>query len=361
MHTNRPKSFVRPFTSLQTVFEVNHDWHNDDTLVEGTREKFALESSTKIDLPLLGSHPYIFKYSKPGREGETWAEILASYIGGEILGLNVQRTFLAVDCRNEDKRVGVLIESFLKKPYLGDIPIPYFGPTVPLIHGGHVIARVMPNYDFQRGDQHSIQLVRKATDTENRYNMNEAHFIEYWAKLLAFDMLINNGDRHQENWGVMQRDWTMSKPIQMRNELGQYSKVKDVFQFSPIFDNAAGFASEIDPIGLSKKLMNAESTQDAVKKYAMKGRPHPGYDAVLPPHRSRKTLSFFDLMKAFLHRYPSGRKHVFKIANVDMARVKSAIGLLKAIDIGISDADVRAGFIENLIRYRKNELLKVCK
>ena len=198
----------RPYTSLQTVININDSWVIDgDNTYIGTRTKYHVEAPSAIEPPVVPCHEYIFKISKEHRQSEIWAEILASYIGGDLLKLDVHRTYIAQMTKFEDAPYGVLIESFLKEPYFGGNPIPKFGRRTSLIHGGDIMKAYMPEFDLSLGKQTCIQLLRESTQAPTRFQIGKPTFIRYWADLFAFDMLINNGDRHHENWGLVPFGW----------------------------------------------------------------------------------------------------------------------------------------------------------
>ena len=58
--------------------------------------------------------------------------------------------------------------------------------------------------------------------------------ILYWARIFAFDALVGNTDRHQENWGLL---WSNT---------GGIPRVR----FSPAFDNGTSLGHEITEAAL---------------------------------------------------------------------------------------------------------------
>ena len=361
MIQNTGFSLNRPYTSLQTIVDVSDRWITDpDSQIIGKREKAMFESPQGAREPIVPCHPYIFKQAKESRASETLSEILASYIGGEVLKLDIQRTFVGKQSTAEGTIYGVLMESFLKAPYLGESPLSGLGKrSTSLTHGGDIIANIMPEYEPKRGDQHSIKLIRRATNSDNRYKISDASFISYWGKLLAFDALINNGDRHHENWALVPFNWARPE-TQPRNELGQFIP-KNFFRFSPIYDNGGGFGSELDPKGLNKLLNKSETITHAVESYANKGKAQMGFEEARGDAVCRKTIKFSEIVKMFCYEYPTAKFCVSKVANVDMELIVSALGLVRpiAIDLGIENVDTRLEFIEKLIRFRKKELLGI--
>ena len=76
----------------------------------------------------------------------------------------------------------------------------------------------------------------------------------YWAKTLAFDALIGNTDRHQDNWGIIETPIRHGAP-KMR--------------ISPVFDNGTSMGHEIFP-----HRFEYYSHNENIKKYVLKGQHH---------------------------------------------------------------------------------------
>lgn len=359
---NKSQDFSREYTNLQKVIDIDSSWFLDiDKPWIGKRSKYHLEAPPEIEQPIIPCHEYIFKISKDLRQAEIWSEILASFVGGDMLELDVHRTYIGRLNQLSDQPFGVVMESFIKEPYFGGLPLPKYGRRTSLIHGGDILLAYMPNFDVHLGKQTCVQLIREATSSPFRYEVKEPTFIRYWASLLAFDMLINNGDRHHENWGMIPHGWR--NPNEQPRDISGRFVGKDFFRFSPLFDNAGGFASEIDSKGLQRIVDRATGNiDDAVTTYASKGKPYVGFGPVDQTANHRKSRSYPELLTLFCDLYPESKKIISKlISKVNVPLFESGLELLISIDIGVEDSEVRAEFISKLFKHRLKQIKEVIK
>jgi len=261
-----------------------------------------------------------------------------------MLKLDVHRTYIGRLSQFSEQPFGVVMESFIKEPYFGGYPLPKYGRRTSLIHGGDILLAFMPEFDVQLGKQTCVQLIKEATCSPFRYEVKEPTFIRYWANLLAFDMLINNGDRHHENWGMIPQGWR--NPNDQPRDISGRFVGKDFFRFSPLFDNAGGFASEMDSTGLQRIIDRTKGNiGEAVVDYARKGKPYIGFGPVDRNANYRKSRSYPELLDLFCDLYPDSKKIISQlISRVNVPLLESALKLLISIDIGVEDSEVRADF-----------------
>lgn len=165
---------------------------------EGSREKRLLRCPEPCPHPvLIPAHRYLFKKSRPIYPQQFWAEVVAYHVG-RVCDVPVVPTFPAFDSHAHD--CGALIEWFYG---YGDRPNELF------VSGGPFMKAAIEDYDFKRGRQHNfltIEAVCKALAHQRAPGAKlGAGWLSAWARLLTFDALIGNTDRHHENWGFLVR------------------------------------------------------------------------------------------------------------------------------------------------------------
>lgn len=125
---------------------------------------------------------YLFKLPKNNRmRFELWSEIIASQYGKK-LGLNIVSYQLAV----KDSEPGVLCPSFTNS-------------RVKLTHGTDLLKDYVSGYDT---------LIKKPLCSFQQIliifeSIGITHLLENVYRMLIFDALIGNSDRHTENWGIL--------------------------------------------------------------------------------------------------------------------------------------------------------------
>ena len=127
--------------------------------------------------------------------GEDWAEWMAQHVA-ELMGLPHARIIPGV----QDGRRVVLSEMVLH-PDMGES----------LHMGNSLLLGVAPGFDpwakFQR-EHYTLQNVKEAlhgtTSTKSPSPFPFEDGFSMWAAFLVFDALVSGGDRHLENWGIVQ-------------------------------------------------------------------------------------------------------------------------------------------------------------
>ena len=218
-------------------------WQIDDNFSpypEGSRSKNAVFCPVLAPYTfLIKDHRYLFKLSNPNYPAQFWMEIVA-YRLGCLMGVAVPPAFAAINTRKNQN--AALIEWFygpkLTSPtrdrrnmgirLARDVFRRFFEPkeemdTTPVryVSGGNYMARMIPDYDLEKGRQHNLSHLMRISHRLTKA-VGAPDPIEHWAKVFLFDALIGNQDRHQDNWGVI---WHGIPPDQIRAEL------------SPAFDN----------------------------------------------------------------------------------------------------------------------------
>ena len=190
----------------------------------GSKEKFWFTHDT------LGR--CVFKAARTGT-GEDWAEVVAAEAAA-LLGLPHARYFLA----KSGGRRGVVTPSFL-------------GEDEQLVHGNEVLAGRFASYDpdapHYQQKQHTLGKVVEAVSEsalpergpELPERVTEAPdlFVGY----LMLDVWIGNTDRHDLNWGFVQR-------------VAPGAADGDLTYLAPTFDHASSLGRELTPQKKERRL-----------------------------------------------------------------------------------------------------------
>lgn len=151
------------------IYDLSN-WRRDYELnASGTREKYWL-------IHPRTSERYLFKLPREGT-GEVWAEKVASEIG-KMLGLEMMDVFFAI----HNRRTGVLLKKFqtAKEEFFD---------------GGDLLKAVIDQFDSQNLQGYNLENIIQCLKPLGL----EKEFI----KMIIFDTVIANQDRHCENWGII--------------------------------------------------------------------------------------------------------------------------------------------------------------
>lgn len=202
-----------------------------------TKGKRTKRWLVKDDIPPC---PYLFKEPKEWAIPELWSEIFV-YSLGAIVGIDVPETRPAIN----QSKYGVLVKYFLSifsDPIIEENTSTYLAEEQ-LLHGGDLLANEDPS-DYK--GKHNLFLIKKV------FNTNA--IMEYWPefkRILIFDCLIGNTDRHQDNWGVCVNKKTGKKRL------------------APAFDNSTCFAPELN----EEKLASLLGNDRGLEAFLMKSKP----------------------------------------------------------------------------------------
>lgn len=215
------------------MYKINNfdDWHEDDS-----SGKFGSGASEKIWLvePFTG-RTGLFKYPKVKNKekniitGEFWAEKLASELAKKI-GINSN----TIDIGYYNGRIGTMSYNITSSD-LEDVKI--------LTEGVVFIEKKYSNYnkdklmDEKSGEKYSLQMIKKC--------IPQKHFNSI-LKMILFDALIGNSDRHHSNWGVI---------YELKNHI-----ISDYI--SPLYDNGSSLCAyvndeDVDKLFNDKMMYNA--------------------------------------------------------------------------------------------------------
>jgi hypothetical protein len=159
---------------------------------------------------LIPNHRYLFKTAAGWQAGQLWAEVFASQFA-KVVDVDVPRSYIGRDGKGT---LGALVEFFFGYP----------GEDTPerFVHASDLLQRSL--IDKKRGRPHSV---KSNVDICRALGIKDAR--AWWTKVLIFDALIGNTDRHPDNWGVLAR------VDQVRSR---------TFRLAPAFDNGTSLGYE---------------------------------------------------------------------------------------------------------------------
>ncbi len=221
---------------------VDH-WHRlKGDVPKGSREKqWVLKDVTGLRKPGSKVDFFLFKESHRRYPAEFWAEVVASGIG-RIVGVPTPETY----CAHMDDKYAALIKFFLKIEW--NEKDQRYQQVETLLEGGDIIVGIDPTFDRKVGEKHNIFLVEKIF---SRWKPDR--LFEEFLKILIFDAIIGNTDRHQDNWGFIRN-----------NKTGE-------IHLAPAFDNSTSLGSEL----IEEKLAGyLDQNEVKLKQYIRKGKAH---------------------------------------------------------------------------------------
>lgn len=210
---------------------------------------------------------YIAKVGHKLYANESITEQLFTRIG-ETAGFNVAESKLLVF----SGQLRFLSKYFLKK-------------NQRLMHGAEIFMAHLEDREFvneihqkrEESVHFTFQYVCQAIQSYFPSNCEE--IIADYIKMLAFDALLGNNDRHHWNWGVV---------VDVRNERLPY--------FSPIYDSARGLFWNL-PERRLKNIERNKAENQFMEKYCGQSRPQLGWDSNQPNNH-------FELLQLILEKYP---------------------------------------------------------
>lgn len=302
------------------------EWRKDEEFgaayPEGARDKTLWDCPSPAPYNFLkAEHRYLFKLSSARAPEQFFVEIFAYLLGTEM-GVRVPPTFIAYNSR--ENQAGALIEWFLT-PY----PLNYEGNEIKQIYipGGEYFQEHIPNFDRKKGLQHNLKTISEIMESLRKSHYFLENWKNWWAKTLAFDALIGNTDRHQDNWGV----------------------IIPFTSLSPVFDNGTSMGYEV-----RNEDFGRFDDPSHLEKYVAKGWHHMKWDL-----SDRAPLKHGEMLQKFAEIYPETRQAIvdcLKKVNYDV--FKKILDHLVLFEVPVRLTPERAAFMLKLIHFRHQKLLK---
>ena len=201
-----------------------------------------------------------------------------------------------------------------------------------LEHGAEIYAGYLGDKDLVE----EIELKRLARDfftlkftrdaLRHIYDERWLKIYHDFAKMLIFDAIIGNNDRHFYNWGVV-------KNIQ------NPQKVK----FSPIYDTARALFWNVDEAEIERWAANPNLMNRKIESYVNQSKPKVGLEG-------RQVVNHFDIIRELYSDYENGTKELVELMIQDHNK-KRCIELIR-IDFKKIVSPSRLKVIEHCINLR---------
>lgn len=295
---------------------------------KGARDKSLYTSPTEDEIGNLNfirpNFSYLFKESFDRYPCQFWAEIVA-YRVGCIVGVEVPPAFVSIRKEGSNIVCGALIEWFY------DEKSPDF---VFYEDGGGLFEMLINDFDTQKGTQHNLKTILNvfyALSQRDNVMMVNKYWVNDWIRMLLFDALIGNTDRHQNNWGVI------------------YSLDQEnvrLIKFSPAFDNGTSLGHEI----VEKKIKNFLSSSNRVEIYTAKGQHHMKLEITGP------RLGHFEFFKKLIDMNLELKAVINHFLDFDYSYIEALVYELLNFNVPVRLSRERADFMLLLIRKRFEKL-----
>lgn len=243
-----------------------------------------------------------FKYEHPEYIQTANVSEKLSYEIAKILKYKCARIEFACDFQGE---IGILNYSFLKLTK-GEIHID--------------IVSFLKKADEDRKDFLTL------SNIENTLNHLQKGLFDSFLKIIVFDSLVGEVDRHEENWGL--------------------TKVNDKYKMSPLYDNGTGLLCDF------KKIEFAQSYYLDDKKFESYIKKSKSY---IYSEDKKKRYTHFDLIDEIIKRYPG--KIEKELKNLKRLTDKKIIKIVSKIPDDFL-TDKHRQYIIYYLQRRRNILLQ---
>ncbi|MGB1076802.1 MAG: HipA domain-containing protein, partial [Bdellovibrionales bacterium] len=246
---------------------------------------------------------------------------MIAYKIASLMSIDAPHTFLAV----ENDRVGVLSQWFYD--YRGEF-----------LHkpGGDIASMLIKNFDKLRGTQHNISLLLKVCTLLRRISKDMSFELlhdpkKYVVKMLVFDALIGNTDRHQDNWSIL------------------YDFAEKTVRFSPVFDNGSSLGFEMHENKEAFKCV-----PKALERYVLKGCHH-----IRKDDYSNRRFQHFELLRFLCTEDNKAKGYMIEALDIDLDEVERYLYSLQNFESVSKLSSERIVFIISLLRLRYDRIMSV--
>lgn len=306
-----------PPTLVQTGLIDVTAWDVDSIFAifpQGARAKEAVFSPNSPDQAcIVPNKRYLFKRSKRSYPDQYWGEIIA-YRVGCAFGVEVPPAFAAYNSHSEI--CGALIEWF----YVD-------GEEVSML-AGDFLTKIQPGFDRDRGTMHNLRDNTKLMRALSAQKfLTENAWKQWWVNALAFDALIGNTDRHQDNWGIL-----------FRSSGDQQA----VGRLSPLFDNGTSLGHE----RFTHIVRNWQESD--FDRYITRGTHHVSWSLEEP-----RTKKHFDVLQLALTEWPETKSVLSAmVAGLSEDTLREALHDLPHLPLPVALSTERHQFVSKLLNKR---------
>lgn len=311
-----------PFLPLHPIEVAG--WREDEEWAlypEGARAKSAYFPPDGILPAFINPHRrYLLKRSAKRYPEQFWAEIVAYHVGC-LLGVSVPPAYPAINSKTGQH--GALIEWF------------YEDDAAHFIMGGQYMQQLIAGFDRDKGKQHNFHTVRVLFRAFHQSGLVGNGWADDWVRMLLFDALCGNTDRHQDNWGIV-IDLTTT-PARGR--------------LSPCYDNGTSLGHELS------EAHQGHWDNAAMLRYIRRGTHHIRWMV-----DDAKQAGHIDLIARLGRAYPGmAGMMMFHLAAFDVGEIGNTLDRMMDIEMPVRLTKWRTGLMLEIITTRRELLLKALK
>ena len=189
---------------------------------------------------------------------------------GECIGVNMAESRLM----RADRQIRFLSKYFLKSEER-------------LVHGAEIFAGYLEDDKFveeveEEGLAREVFTFQFAVRAiRDRFPVEQESIVADFIRMLGFDALVGNNDRHYYNWGVIVHPRGHRQP-----------------RFSPIFDSARALFWNHPEKKVAQKTSTSSKSKKYIEKYAKGAHPKLGWEGL-------QSVNHFELMRLISEEHPS--------------------------------------------------------
>lgn len=310
------------------------EWEEYIVSTKGTRDKVVL-LNPQADVK------YFLKYSmdKLGRKYTTeyWSEIVASEIGS-YLGFNMLEYNFAI----RNGRAGCISKSMIDTD------------KEELIEGHSILTAYDGTYNPEDKESYSKYTFSFICNALKAYKADR--FIPDFVRILIFDAIIGNSDRHQSNWGLIKT--TNKIGFEIKDEctlsnifvflIRKILKRKLHIRMAPIYDSGCCLGREFDECQINDRLKD----QNRFDSFVRKGQAEIRWD------QSKKKISHYELLREIKYSNAGLNKFIEDEIKhlLEKCKKQDLVKIVQNIDSSLPDEiRIQCGLSDN----RKNFIIKV--
>lgn len=281
---------------------------------KGLRVKSWYERVTDREV-FLYKEPKIYTYGEQKLiTKEIWTELIACKIGN-FIGLNIPEAIPA----ELDGNYGILIKNFLKRGAAGM-------PVNELVEAKEILGVLTPSCP------HNIASIELLCNSRLLHNK----FWEEYIKMLIFDCIIGNNDRHDENWGLL------------------FDRNSTSVKLAPIYDNASCLTSG----ETEERVCLLLKDETALERYVNKSRP----PNLFINDKDKTHYKHFEIITYLLKKAPFVAEIVKELTKKDyVSYAHDIINSIQQMDVpeNYRIADNRKELIIKILDLRKRKLKEI--